>query len=161
MRKWGPKTTAVSPGPQGPGTRRPRRFFRTIWASWLQIHVQAILASQTEGSLDSAYHLADRICKVTSLPTTASIFPSTPDNKAGIPERIEELSRQVASLQASQTDSRSQSRDRQRSHCTDCHRSTPDNSWTSHNICWYHWNFGDVAQNCIPPCSRQQKYSRQ
>jgi len=85
-------------------------FLRTIWASRLPPHVQAILAGQTEGSLDSTSHLADRICEVTPPPTTTSISPSTPDNPAGILERIEELSRQVASLQASQTNRRSQSR---------------------------------------------------
>ena len=87
----------------------PDDFLRTIWASRLPPHVQAILAGQTEGSLDSTSRLADRICEVTPLPTTASISPSTPDNTAGLVERIEELSRQVASLQASQTNRRSHS----------------------------------------------------
>jgi len=84
----------------------PDDFLRTIWTSRLPPHVQAILAGQTEGSLDSTSQLADRICEVTPLPTTASISPSTPENPAGLLERIEELSRQVASLQASQTDRR-------------------------------------------------------
>jgi len=47
----------------------PDNFLRTIWASRLPPHVQAILAGQTEVSLDSASHLADRICDVTPLPT--------------------------------------------------------------------------------------------
>ena len=88
----------------------PHDFLRTIWVSRLPPHVQAILAGQTEGSLDSASHIADRICEVTSLPTTASISPSTPDNTARLLERIEELSRQVASLRASETHSRPHSR---------------------------------------------------
>jgi len=79
----------------------PDDFLRTIWASRLPPHIQAILAGQTEGSLDSTSRFADRICDVTPLPTTASISPSTPDNPARLLERIEELSRQVASLQAS------------------------------------------------------------
>jgi hypothetical protein len=74
----------------------PVDFLLTIWASRLPPHVQAILAGQTEGSLDSASHLADKICEVTSQPTTASISSATPDNTAGLLERIEELSRQVA-----------------------------------------------------------------
>jgi len=60
----------------------PDDFLHTIWASRLLPHMQAILAGQTEGSLDSTSHLADRICEVTPLPTTASISPSTPDNPA-------------------------------------------------------------------------------
>ena len=123
----------------------PDDFLRTIWASRIPLHVQAILAGQTEGSLDSASHLADRICEVTPLPTTASISPSTPDNTAGLLERIKELSRQVASLQASQTHSRPHARVRQRSHCRDRRVSTTDNSLQLHDTCCY-WQFGDEAR---------------
>jgi hypothetical protein len=52
---------------------------RTIWASLLPPHVQAILAGQTGGSLDSASHLTDRIFEVTLLPTTASVSRLMPD----------------------------------------------------------------------------------
>ena len=146
----------------------PDDFLRTIWASRLPPHVQAILAGQTEGSLDSVSHLADRICEVTPQPTTASISSATPDNTAGILGRIEELSRQVASLRASQTYSRPQSRERYLSLSRDRHRSqyrdrrsTRDCSPTPPDICWYHWNFGDEPRNCTPPCSRQQRSFRQ
>ena len=61
----------------------PDDFLRTILTSWLPPHVQAILASQTEGSLDSASHLADRICEVAPLPTTVSISTPSLDNRAG------------------------------------------------------------------------------
>ena len=40
----------------------PDDFLLTIWASWLPSHVQAILAGQTEDSLESASHRGDRIC---------------------------------------------------------------------------------------------------
>ena len=53
----------------------PDDFLLTIWANRLPPHVQAILAGQTEGSLDSASHLADRIREITPIPTTASISP--------------------------------------------------------------------------------------
>jgi len=139
----------------------PDDFLRTIWASRLPPHVQAILAGQTEGSLDSAFHLADRICEVTPLPTTTSISPSTPDNTAGLLEWIEELSRQVASLPASQTHSRPQSRVRHRSHSRHCRSITTYNSLKPHDICWYHWQFGDEARKCSLPCSHQQRDFRQ
>jgi len=90
----------------------PEDFLRTMWANRIPLHVQAIITCQTEGSLDSATHHADRICEVTPLLTTASISTSTTDNTAGLLERMEELSRQVASLRASPTHSRSHSRDR-------------------------------------------------
>jgi hypothetical protein len=115
----------------------PDDFLPTIWASRLPPHVQAILSGQTEGSRDSASHLADKIWKVTPQPTTASISPATPDNTAVLLESTEELVRQVASLRASQTRSRSQSRERHRSQSR-FHRSTPDYSPINHDICWYH-----------------------
>jgi hypothetical protein len=74
----------------------PDDFLRTFWASRLLPHVQAILAGQTEGSLDTASHVADRVCEVTQ-PTTSSVSPSVPDKTAGLLERVEDLSLQVAS----------------------------------------------------------------
>jgi len=139
----------------------PDDFLRTIWASRLPPHVQAILAGQTEGSLDSASHLADRICEVTPLPATASITPSTPDNSAGILEQIAELRREVASLRVAHTHSRPHSRDRHRSHSRDRRGSTSDNSLQPQDICWYHWQFGDEARKCSQPCSHQQRNVRQ
>jgi len=138
----------------------PDDFLRNICASRLTPHVQAILAGQTERSLDSTPHLADRICEVTPLPTTASISPSTPENPTGLLEQIEELSCQVASLQAAQSDTRSQPRDRHCPHSRDHFNSTPDNTVQPHDICWYHWKFGDGARKCSPPCSHQQRDSR-
>jgi hypothetical protein len=139
----------------------PDEFLRTIWASRLPQHVQAILAGQTEVSLDAASHLADKICEVTLQPATASISPTAPDHSAGLLERIEELSRQVASLRASGTHCRSQSRDRRHSQSRDPSRSTANYTPTTHGICWYHQRFGDEARKCTPPCSHQQKDFRQ
>jgi hypothetical protein len=130
----------------------PEYFLSTIWASRLPPHIQAILAGQTEGSLDSASHLADRICEVAPQPTTACVSPSTPDNASGLLERIEELSRQVASLRA--TDARRRPRSSSRS-SENCRSTTPGNSPTRH-VCWYHRRFGDEARKCSPPCSCQQ-----
>jgi hypothetical protein len=114
--------------------------------------VQAILAGQTEGSLDSASQLADKICEVTNQSTTASISHATHDNTAELLRHIKELTCQMASLRTSHTRSHSQSRDRR--------RNTPDNYSTSSNLCWYHWKFGDHARRCTSPCSHQPKNSR-
>ena len=93
------------------------------------------------------------------LPTTASVSRPTPDTTAGLLER-NELTRQVASLQASQHGSRSHSRGRHRSQSSD-RRNTPNYPPTPHDTCWYHWKFGDEARKCTPPCCRQQRDSRQ
>ena len=137
---------------RGLATDVPDDFLRTIWTSRLPPHVQAILAGQTEGSLGSTSHLADKICKDT-IPTTAKISPATTDNTAMLLERIEELTRQVASLQASQT--------RSRSHSINRRRNTPNYHSAPSDICWYHLKFGDQARKCTPPCSRQQRKPRE
>jgi hypothetical protein len=132
----------------------PDDFLPTIWASRLPPHVQAILAGQTEGSLDSASQLADRICEVTPLPATASVTPAQPDINSALLERIEELSRQVAALRAAPTRSRSRSREHQRNHRR---QHTPANSQGSGNfICWYHSKYKDAAFRCYGRCTYRQ-----
>jgi hypothetical protein len=127
-------------------------FLRPVWTSRLPPHIQAKFTGQTEGSLDSAAQLADGFCEVTPQPTTANVSPVTPDNTARLLDVIQELSHKFTLLEASQTHSRSQSRD--------CRRSTSKKSPISHNVCWYRWRFGDEARKCTPPCSRQQLHQQ-
>ena len=134
------------------GHRRPSQFLRHLKGlapdvpadfstHYLPPHLQAILAGQTEGSLDSASHLAVRICEVAPQPTTASVSPSVSDNSSGLLELMEELSRQVAALRATQA--------RRRSHSIDHRRNTSGNSPIRH-ICWYHKRFGDDGRKSTP-----------
>ena len=74
----------------------PDDFVRSIWSSRLPPHIQTILAGQSEGNLDAASQLADRIAEVAPLPTTASIAQA-PDS-AELLQEIEDLSSQVAAL---------------------------------------------------------------
>jgi hypothetical protein len=129
----------------------PDNFLRTLWASRLQPHVHAILAGQTGGSLDSISNLADRICDMAPQPTTASVSPTMPNNTDGLLEQIEELSRQVASLQAPQTHSHLRSRDRRHLQSRDC-RSNPNASSTPHKTCWYYSNLTLCRSNLNPYC---------
>jgi hypothetical protein len=78
----------------------PNDYLRKISVSRLPSQVQAILDGQTESNLDSASHLADIICEVKPLLTTASVCHPTPDDTAVLLQRIEELTRKLASLQA-------------------------------------------------------------
>ena len=137
----------------------PDDFLRIIWASLLPSHVQAILAGQTDDSLESASHLADRICEVALSPTAAGISVAAPDTTALLLERTEDLSLQVATLRQSQTHDRFRPHNRQRSSSRD-RDNDPNHSSVSQNICWYHWKFGDQAPCCNPPCSLQQKDHR-
>ena len=99
MRKWATETSGAWLADV------PDDFLRTVWTNALQPHVPAIIAGQTEGSLDSASHIAEKICEDTPRPTTASNFPSTLDVTARLLEWIDERWRQVSALQASQKQS--------------------------------------------------------
>jgi hypothetical protein len=46
----------------------PDDFLRSFWSSRLPSHIQATLAGQAEGNLDSASQLADRISEVAPSP---------------------------------------------------------------------------------------------
>ena len=130
----------------------PTEFLRTVWASRLPPHVQAILAGQTDSNLESAAQLADKICEVTTPPTTASISPTVPDNITALMERIEELSRQVAALQTQHSRSRSTARKRNRSQSRDRSRENASHNAHPNRVCWYHKTFGDAARRCTLPC---------
>jgi hypothetical protein len=145
--------------------RLPNDFLRTICDSRLPPHMEAILAAQTEGSLDPASHLTDRICEVTPhpttvatcevapLPATANISPFTPDDVSRLLDRMAQLTRQVTALHKSHarehTRPSSRSSDRRRN-------TTPQNSPSRQAMCWCHRCFGDNARKCNPRCSHQQ-----
>ncbi len=122
----------------------PDDFLHTIWTSRLPPHVQAILAGQTEGSLDATARLADKICEVTPPPNAASIAAPNSDNTRALQERIDELERQLASFRATRSHSRSHSRHRSK---------TPAASPNRRQLCWYR-KFNDKARKCTPPCAK-------
>jgi hypothetical protein len=53
----------------------PDEFLHTIWSSRQPPKIQAFLAGQPEGSLNSAARCADRISEVTPQPVLASAGP--------------------------------------------------------------------------------------
>ena len=123
-------------------------FLRTIWISRLPPRVQAILAGQTEGSLDATARLADKICEVTPSPNAASIAAPNPNNTNELQERIGELERQLASLRTTRSHSRSHSRHRSK---------TPAASPNRRQLCWYHRKFNNKARKCTPPCAKHSE----
>jgi hypothetical protein len=76
----------------------PDDFVQNIWSSRLPPNVQAIIAGQPEGCLDSAARCADRISEVAPQPALDSVCP--PCDNAALLQGIEDLSRQVAALSA-------------------------------------------------------------
>jgi hypothetical protein len=77
----------------------PEDFLRNIWSSRLPPNIQATLAGQQECSLDAAARCADRISEVAPQPARASVGP--PPHTILL-QKIDDLSRQVATLSAEQ-----------------------------------------------------------
>jgi hypothetical protein len=65
--------------------------------------------------------------------------------------------KEMGDRKPSQTYSRLPSKDPHLSHSRDHRRSTPKKSPTPHDVCWYHFNFGDKARKCTPTCSHQRR----
>jgi len=139
----------------------PDDFVRSIWFSRLPLHIQAILAGQSEGNLEAASQLADMIAEVAPRPTTASIARA-PDSRELL-QKIEDLSRQVAAL-SSQVATLSSGRTRHRTQSSDRRKAndipTPAHGSADSGYGSYHRRIGEKAQRCSPPCSfRQQENS--
>jgi hypothetical protein len=83
---------------------------RSTESSRLPPHIQATLASQSQGDLDSASQLADRIGEVA--PQTKTAWASPAWQNASLAQRKEELKCQVASFSFTQTRRLSHSRSR-------------------------------------------------
>jgi len=134
-------------------------FLRTIWASRLPPHVQAILAGKTEGSLDSTSRLADNLrCYSPAYHSQYLPFDTRQPSRT---IRADRGALTPGCFTAGLTNRLSQSRARHRPHSRDRFSSTTDNTVQPHDICWYHWKFGDGARKCSSPCSHQQRFSHQ
>lgn len=152
------------------GDRRPSQFLRhlrslagnaltdenllrQLWMRRLPQHLQAILAAQSELSLSKIAELADKILEVSpgmAAPRSLAVFsastsavaPSPLDN---ITRRLDELTRQIASLTAERGRSQSRGRNanqRERSQ-------TPGKA----KMCFYHRKYGTLAAKCVQPCT--------
>ncbi|CAK1586199.1 unnamed protein product [Parnassius mnemosyne] len=121
------------------------------------------VAIKTDVNLDNVALLADKINEVTLQPqvhhiatpphhTATSATPSTSSEFEELKRRLDDLSRQVASL----TMSRSRPRSRSRGHHPNGQRRSRSRSATGTWKCWYHWRFGSSATKCRSPCSFSQ-----
>ncbi|XP_071480514.1 uncharacterized protein [Diadema antillarum] len=153
-------------------------FFRQLFLTRLPHHVQSILASSRDSmTVHQLAELADKIIEVgspstSSLPIlnlTASNLPSAPTQSASddvkkLADQVQHLTLQVQSLakQLQQDRGRSPTRfsGRNRSRGRSRGRNSADERQPKQHAgaeCWYHWQYGEDAKNCSPPCSWQTK----
>ncbi|CAG4937253.1 unnamed protein product [Parnassius apollo] len=132
------------------GNDVPDEFLRSLWTNRLPNHIQAIIATQTGTSLDAVAQLAHKFnevmfpLQVQHVASTSTI--AAPFEFDDLRRRLDDLSRQVASLTIHRARLRSRRRTssyRKRS------RSRPA---STHDQCWYPWKFGSSANKCRSPC---------
>lgn len=143
-----------------------QNILRQLWMRRLPQHLQAILAVQSELSLDKVAELADKIIEVSpniinqSSNVHSAQGPSSP-NFDGIMDRLEKLTKEVAEIRSrSDFVPRRRSFSRNRYNNRRFHSPSPNrvnyrnsNNGNSNNLCWYHNRFASRATKCIKPCA--------
>ncbi|XP_033212399.1 uncharacterized protein LOC117169993 [Belonocnema kinseyi] len=135
------------------GSHVSESLVRSLWIGRLPNHIQAILAGQSQSSLDTITDLADSIYEIdfrkhvleTSIPCS---FQSMVEE---LRNEITYLRREVAAVISSRENSNRSARtgrNRSRSRSRTEQQKLQDNG-----NCWYHARFGEKASKCIKPCS--------
>ena len=128
-------------------------FLRELFLQRLPANVRMVLASTRENtSIEELAQLADRIIEV-AVPPSVSNVSTQPSELDQLKAEITSLTQVVNSLRRNyRSNSRSRySSNRRRSPSPARRPRTPPEQ---SDVCWYHWNFGDSARKCIPPCSK-------
>lgn len=133
------------------GESVPEEFLRSLWASRLPTHIQAIIAVQSGSNMEAVAAIADKVNEITPEPVaqiaSASTSKISHDAAAAINMRIDKLVAQVAALTTNKTrlhSSKMSTRRRSRSGS----RSRASSGW-----CWYHSRFRERSTRCRAPCT--------
>lgn len=160
------------------GTYATDDALKVLWMNQLPIHMRAVLAVNTESSLDTLAIMADKMREHTEPPTIAAInrpftpvstMPTTSKPAHTSPmitsmhfdllsKQLEKLSLEIAELRSARDTTRHRrpfhSRRRSRSRSSTRRSSNAENpDW----LCYYHHRFGDRARRCESPCAKRKR----
>ena len=128
-------------------------FLRELFLQRLPANVRMVLAStNTTTSLEDMAELADKIVEVATPAISAVTNPLTSE----LEKLRAEVSRLQASIKTLTRQSRGRSSSRVRTSSPASHQSSSEPT-----LCWYHQKFGEGAQKCKPPCSRNDQSNGQ
>ena len=128
-------------------------FLRELFLQRLPANVRMVLASTRENtSIEELAQLADRIIEV-AVPPSVSNVSTQPSELDQLKAEITSLTQVVNSLRRNyRSNSRSRYSSNRRRSPSPARRPRPPPEQS--DVYWYHWNFGDSARKCIPPCSK-------
>lgn len=126
----------------GPGLSVDQ-ILRRLWMRSLPQHIQGILETQSNNSLEQLADMADRILEVYPGPTTVYSAAAPPLNSTM--DKIEELDKQIAALSSEPK--------RFMKHAASANRVRKRSPNRQEKYCWYHRYYGAKSQKCVPPCN--------
>lgn len=121
---------------------------KALWLKRLPVSVQQILSVSTAEDLEKQAEMADKIIEVSK---GAGVFSVNKKGDGEVSEltllrnEISELRSQVSRLSRNHRRSKSRERVRSKSPGAKQHKK-------EHQLCWYHFRFGENAHKCNPPC---------
>lgn len=119
-------------------------LLQSLWSQRLPTQAKAILSAH-DGNLDQLAKLADKIVEVNNDSSVNAISGPADSALERLERRMDDLTRQIASLS---TNHRSRSSTRR-------HHSR-NRSKSQHSDCYYHRRFGKDARNCRSPCKQKK-----
>ncbi|CAN7944983.1 unnamed protein product, partial [Ixodes pacificus] len=138
-------------------------LLRELFLQRLPQNMVLVLAAAEDISLDKLAELADRVADYSRSPSISTVTPQSPttteDSRfSRIEDRIDALSRQLATLapltRHRQPRFRSRRRSGSRTRSLERASSNTGEDDTASGVCWYHRTFGNAARKCTLPCSR-------
>lgn len=128
------------------------QFLIDLWKSRLPTKTQEILSVTEDKKCEKLTAIADRIHDVSvENPRIAVVTEPQADQLKALLEKVESLQLQISAI-ATNSNSRSRNRSRARTHGDRRDRSQPK----KHDLCWYHFKFGEKATQCRQPCNYEK-----
>lgn len=122
----------------------PDKLMLELFLQHLPAHVQTVLAAITPLTLEKAAEIADRVMEVSPISVSACSATTSPNsNEGNLILLIQKLSSKIEEI------SRVRSRTRNRFFAN---RQRSKSKNRNYDFCWYHFKFGNKAQNCVQPC---------
>lgn len=131
-------------------------FIKKLWIQRLPSTIRAVLSASND-NLDNLAKMADQMWEVSDKFAISSI--KTEENSSALEKivnAIEKLTNKINALERKEHVSR-RNVTPQRSRSYSKGKRERNNSNSEHELCWYHFKFGDSAKKCREPCKFETK----